>query len=164
MTAVTIRGTFKKDSRPSNGLETIAGELIADKHGQHYVVGVVKWAGGNLNEEGELVPAAKFLAIEPLTGAAVDAAKRILDDARKARGLGRAEDDFAKPTDPTLFDFESPDGEPTPIGEVRLTGDGPREVPPPSAEEELAERAEAKATKRAKPTATPFTPDGGDAA
>lgn len=159
MTAVTIRGTFKKDSRPSNGLETIAGELIADKHGQHYVVGVVKWAGGNLNEEGELVPAAKFLAIEPLTGAAVDAAKRILDDARKARGLGRAEDDFAKPSDPALFDFDG-DGRVTAPGdgEVRMTGDGPREVPPPSAEEVLAERAEAKTTK-AKPTATPFTPD-----
>jgi hypothetical protein len=157
---VTIRGTFKKDSRPSNGLETIAGELIADKHGQHYVVGVVKWAGGNLNEEGELVPAAKFLAIEPLTGAAVDAAKRILDDARRARGLGRAEDDFAKPADPTLFDFDGPDdGEPRQVGEVRLTGDGPREVPEPSAEEIQAERAESKAAK-AKPTTTPFEPDG----
>lgn len=178
MTAVTIRGTFKKDSRPSNGLETIAGELIADKHGQHYVVGVVKWAGGNLNEEGELVPAAKFLAIEPLTGAAVETAKRILDDARKARGLPRAEEEFARPADPTLFDYDGVGGgEPTAIGEVRLTGDGPRVVPEASAAEVMAEHAEAKAaeaepdpsptaTRSRKRTATadPFTPTGGDAA
>lgn len=158
MTAVTIRGTFKKDSRPSNGLESIAGELIADKQGQHYVVGVVKWAGGNLNEDGELVPAAKFLAIEPLTGAAVDAARQLLDDARKARGLGRAEEEFAKPADPTLFDFEdeADDGEPTQVGEVRLTGDGPREVPPADGAEILAERAEKKS--KGKPAADPFTP------
>lgn len=151
MTAVTIRPTFKKDSRPNNGLETIADEMIADNARVFYVVGTVKWAGGSLSEEGELLPAAKFLAIEPLAeeSSAEELAKKILDDARKARGLGRVEESIPKTGQmagqiPFEFDGED-DGEPRQLGEVRLTDDGPREVPEPSGEEILAEREEAKA-------------------
>lgn len=140
MTAVTIRGTFKKDSRPSNGLEEIADDLRVNKDALHYVVGVVKWAGGNLAEDGSLTPAVKFLAIEPLVGTNAESAMDILDRARKARQLGRFEDEHPKQME---FEFDG-DGHPT--GEVRMTGDGEREVPPPSAAEILAEREEAKAS------------------
>lgn len=163
-TPVTISGTFSKDSRPSNGLEEISAELIKDQLGLHYVVGVVQFAGASVPGPNEpLVPRVKFLGIEPLKGDAAEDAKRILDEARKGRGLGRMEESISA-ADPVLFDFDGPEtGEPRAVGEVRLTGDGPREVPPPSGEEVLAERAEAKA-KRAKPTTAPFTPDGGAAA
>lgn len=166
-TPVTISGTFSKDSRPSNGLELISGELIKDQLGLHYVVGVVQFAGASVPGPNEpLVPRVKFLGIEPLKGSPADDAKRILDEARKARGMGRMEESIPA-QDPTLFDFGTPGGEggsvdePQRVGEVRLTGDGPHVVPPPSAEEIQAERAEAKAAaKGKKPTDDPFTPDG----
>jgi len=183
-TPVTISGTFSRDSRPSNGLEEISAELIKDQLGLHYVVGVVQFAGASVPGPNEpLVPRVKFLGIEPLKGAAADEAKRILDEARKGRGLGRMEESIPA-RDEALFDFDG-DGHPTipdQTGETRLGPDGEREVPPPSGEEILAERAEAAAAaapaaeeepaaepgrKRAKPrpaTADPFSPDGGDAA
>lgn len=179
MTAVTIRPTFSKDTRPSNGLEDIADKLLADNHAVHYVVGVVTFAGGSVDEDGAITPAVKFLGLEPLDGAGADDAKRILDTARKGRGLGRMEDAIPA-ADPALFDFDG-DGKPklSEAAESRLGPDGPHEVPPPSAEEEMAERAEAKdateakgkvvaaakavaAKDKPKPTADPFTP--GDAA
>lgn len=146
MTAVTIRGTFSKDERPSNGLEEIADDLLRDQFGTHYVVGIVQFAGSSRPGPGEHeVPAVRFLGIEPLTDAAAADAARLLDAARRERGLGRMEESIQRP-DPTLFDFDGPDdGEPKRVGEVRMGPDGPREVPPPSAAEELAEREEAKA-------------------
>lgn len=176
-TPVTISGTFSKDSRPSNGLEEIAESLIQDQLGRHYVVGVVQFAGASVPGPNEpLVPRVKFLAIEPLNGPAADDAEKILDAARKRRGLGRIADETPEAA---LFDFDG-DGHPTVAAgaETRLGPDGPHEVPEASAEEIMAERAEAaekdaaaaapdaakaKATK-ARPTTTPFTPDGGDAA
>jgi hypothetical protein len=92
MTAVTIRPTFSKDTRPSNGLEEIAENLLSDNHAVHYVVGVVTFAGGSVDEDGAITPAVKFLGLEPLEGAGADDAKRILDNARKTRGLGRMDD------------------------------------------------------------------------
>lgn len=140
MTTVTLRGTFSKDERPSNGLEQIADDLLKDQFGTHYVVGVVQFAGSNRPGPGEHeVPAVKFLGIEPLVGEAAESAKKILDDARKTRGLGRMEESI--PTqDAPLFDFD---------------GDGKPVVPEASAEELMAERAEEKAAK-AKPTTEPF--------
>jgi hypothetical protein len=160
MTAVTIRGTFSKDERPSNGLEEIADDLLKDQFGTHYVVGIVQFAGSNRPGPGEHeVPAVKFLGIEPLTDDAADSAKVILDAARKARGLGRIEDAIPVP-DAALFDFDE-DGHPS-VPETRLGPDGPHEVPPPSGEEIAAERAEAKAG-RARPTTEPFNPGDGAA-
>jgi hypothetical protein len=160
MTAVTIRPTFSKDARPSNGLEEIADDLLKDQFGTHYVVGIVQFAGGSLPGPGEhLVPAVKFLGIEPLSGDAAEQAQQILDQARKARGLGRMEDAIPA-QEPTLFDFDE-EGHPSANPETRLGPDGPREVPPPSAEEIQAERAEAKA--KPKPITAPFN-SGGDAA
>lgn len=143
MTAVTIRPTFSKDTRPSNGLEAIADDLIADKHEVHYVVGIVTWAGGSIDLDGAITPAVKFLGIEPLTGDLAESAKTLLDSARKARGLGRMDDNLP-PREEALFDFDG-DGHPTIPAETRMGPDGEHEVPPPSAEEILAEREEAKA-------------------
>ena len=146
MTAVTIRGTFNKDSRPSNGLEEIADQLIRDTAGQHVVVGVVKWAGGNMNEAGQLVPAVKFLGIEPITGPDAVLVQEILDRARQGRGLSKAAEEFAKyvktpPQEETLFDDDfAGDDEP-----VRNASGEP--VPPPSKAELDAEKAEAKSEK-----------------
>jgi hypothetical protein len=178
LTAVTISPTFGKNERPSNGLETISKELIDNQLGQHYVVGIVQFAGASVPGPNEpLMPRVKFLAIEPLTGTEADAIAGILDAARKRRGLGQVEETlFSVPRDG--FDFDGAEGD-QPAEElegqqeIRLGPDGPREVPPPSAEEELAERAEAKAAEQdqgdAKPvtrarnpkpaTADPFTPD-----
>lgn len=152
MTAVTIRPTFSKDTRPSNGLEAIADDLIADKHEVHYVVGIVTWAGGSIDLDGAITPAVKFLGIEPLTGDLADSAKTVLDSARKARGLGRMDDNLP-PREEMLFDFDD-DGHPTITRgddaeetETRLGPDGEREVPEASGEEILAEREEAKAAE-----------------
>lgn len=150
MTAVTIRGTFTKDTRPGNGLEEIADDLLAHRDRTHYVVGLVKFAGGNIAEDGSLTPAVKFLAIEPLEEGSSphELAKKILDDARKTRGLGVAEESISAASQlegQQSFDFEGPDdGEPRRVGEVRMGPDGEHEVPPPSAEELEAERREAE--------------------
>jgi hypothetical protein len=135
MTAVTLRGTFKKDSRPNNGLESIAGQLQASKLKQHFVVGVIKYAGASVSEDGVITPAAKFLAIEPLEGDDARQVEEILDRARKVRGLGIVGDIPAggQLAGQTEFDFDGPDDE------------DEREVPEPTAEEIMAERAEAKA-------------------
>lgn len=146
MTAVTIRPTFKKDSRPSNGLEEISDQIVADKARLHFVVGVVKWAGATVSEDGDLTPAVKFLAIEPLTGEEAGAASAILDRARKGRQLGKFEDEH--PTTVSLFDFDG-DGHPTisAEAETRLGPDGEREVPEPDGDEIVAELDERRAKK-----------------
>jgi hypothetical protein len=159
MTAVTIRPTFSKDTRPSNGLEEIAEKLLSDNHAVHYVVGVVTFAGGSVDEDGAITPAVKFLGLEPLEGPGADDAKRILDNARKTRGLGRM-DDSIPAADPALFDFDG-EGKPSIAPGSPLDQDGEHVVPEASAEELMAERAEAKAAK-AKPTTAPFS-TGGDA-
>lgn len=151
MTAVTIRPTFSKDTRPSNGLEAIADDLIADKHEVHYVVGIVTWAGGSIDLDGAITPAVKFLGIEPLSGDLAESAKAVLDSARKVRGLGRMDDNLP-PREEMLFDFDG-DGHPNIRAETRLGPDGEHEVPPPSGEELQAELDERQAEKAAAPAA-----------
>lgn len=147
MTAVTIRPTFKKDSRPNNGLEVIADDMQADKTRLFRVVGTVKYAGASVSEEGEITPAAKFITLEVVldqaSGMTVDA---LIDERRKERGLGNAQDIpiVGQLAGQMGFDFDGPDEEPEET-ETRLGPDGPREVPPPSGEEIQAERDEAKA-------------------
>lgn len=146
MTAVTIAGTFGKNERPSNGLETIAAQLVKDQLGRHYVVGVVQFCGANVAGPNEpLVPRVKFLGIEVVTDVDADTVKELIDEGRKARGLGIVDDLPAATGELNgqgAFDFGDPDEDDEP-GETRLTGDGERKVPPASGEEILAERAEA---------------------
>lgn len=104
MTAVSIAGSFPKDSRPNNGLEIISDDLLENQLAQHMVVGLVSFAGANIPGPGQpTVPRVKFLAIEPLTGKVADQAREILDKARKVRGLGTVEN--------TLFDHPGDDSD-----------------------------------------------------
>jgi hypothetical protein len=149
MTAVTIRPTFKKDSRPNNGLEDAADAMQADKTQLFRVVGTMKYAGASISEEGEITPAAKFVTIEVVHADDVPTVDELIDRRRKARGLGDAKEipSSGQMAGQQSFDFDGPDdGEPRQLGEVRLGADGEHQVPPASAEEELAERAEAKAS------------------
>lgn len=149
MSAVTIRPTFKKDSRPNNGLEDAADAMQADKTRLFRVVGTMKYAGASISEEGEITPAAKFVTLEVVyDDEDVADVVRLTDKRRRARGLGDEKDIpvAGQMAGQAEFDFDGPDdGEPKRVGEVRMGPDGPHEVPPPSAEEELAEREEAKA-------------------
>lgn len=174
MTAVTIRPTFRKDSRPNNGLEDIAEKLQADKTKLFRVVGTVKYAGASVSEDGVITPASKFVTLEvvidPIDASTVDL---LIDERRKERGLGIAEDIPAtgQLSGQQEFSFNDADdeedgGEGGSVAETRMGPDGEHEVPPPSGEEILAERDEAKAAgRKAKPSTKPFeAPDGGDAA
>lgn len=85
--AVNISGTFKKDSRPSNGLEAIADALVKDELGRHVVVGIVE-LHKVVKEPGEAPRlTVRFVAIEPVDGDYEDQVREILDKARTARGL-----------------------------------------------------------------------------
>ncbi|MET8908366.1 hypothetical protein [Micromonospora sp. NPDC004551] len=123
MTAVTISGTFNKDERPNNGLETIAEDLIGNQLGRHVVVGIVQFAGASMAGPNEpLVPRVKFLAIEPLTADAADQGRQILDQARKLRGLGLiAETLFDAAADPV---DQADDAGPAASGEPIIPGTG----------------------------------------
>lgn len=87
MTAVRISGTFKKDSRPDNGLEGIAPRLAKDEYARHVVVGVLELHKVT-KEPGEApVPTVRFIAIEPIEGGDnIDQAMVLLNNARKERG------------------------------------------------------------------------------
>jgi len=183
---VNVMGTFSEKNRPNNGLERVARYLIENRLSHVPVVCEVGFHKLSETLDGTMLTI-KLLATEP--GVAADGsdphghAKRIrelLDELRRGMGKSAFEETlFSVPREG--FDFDGPD-EDKPAAEldgqqeIRLGPDGPREVPPPSAEEELAERAEAKAgaqsakpgaksgAKSAKPTATPFAPGPDDAA
>lgn len=85
--AVNISGTFKKDTRPSNGLEAIAEELIKDELRRHVVVGVVELHMVKKAPGEAPIPTVRFVAIEPLDGDAEDQGRQMLNQARNSRGL-----------------------------------------------------------------------------
>ncbi len=155
MDAVNLSGTWSKKTRPNNGLTKVA-DLINDNRTRR--VPIVGWV--EFHQYTEVATGNTLTVALPVVEAVVDAegndthgwGKNVIDmiDAlRKERGLGAAEDvpqQAAQLEGQQSFDFEGPDdGEPRQLGEVRLTGDGEREVPEASAEELLAEREEAKA-------------------
>lgn len=153
MTAVKLKGTWSKNERDSNGLEAISSDLVKNEFSRYLVVGMVEQHKVT-KEPGEApIPTARFVAIEVGQGDDEELLKQILDRARKARGLGQVPDDlFSVSREDFNYDGPAPampgqepidgiDSEP----ETRLGPDGPHEVAPPSAEEELAEREEAKA-------------------
>lgn len=88
---VNIKGTFAKDKRPDNGLDAIADQINASRlqrvaavciltyHAHHEAVGRPESITVSLE------------AIEPVSGDADEQVRQILDQARKARGLGQVE-------------------------------------------------------------------------
>lgn len=124
--SVNISGTFSKSERPRNGLVAIEDQLVDEQllGAQYLVVATVSPKFFKTSaEDGTRVPTVKVDHIEVLTGDLAETAKAMLAERYKDRtGLDDGEQ-------PDLF------------GEF----DGEREVPEASAEELLAERAEAKA-------------------
>lgn len=99
MTAVKISGTISKDSRPDNGLEEIAEKIATEEFARHVVIGVLE-LHKTTKEVGEApVPTVRFVALEPVEDR--DAAMKLLNKARKARGQS--------PLSGTLFDPSGPD-------------------------------------------------------
>lgn len=86
MPGVNISGTFKKDSRPDNGLESIAEDLIHNELRRHVVVGVVELHMVKKAPGEEPIPTVRFVAIEPLEGDAADQGRQMLNQARGGRG------------------------------------------------------------------------------
>lgn len=169
MTTVNVSGTWSEKQRPLNGLSTHADAIHKDRTLRVPVVAYVEFHQFAEKLTGNVLTVT-IGAIEPATEAdgsdPSGVGKQVmdlLDQLRKQRGKGSVDEvpsHSGELNGQEAFDFDGvEDGESTRVGEVRLTGDGPRVVPPPSAEEELAERAERKAGK-GKATADPFTPDG----
>lgn len=91
MTIVNIKGTFSKDKRPNNGLDAIADKLKADHFLRVAVVGIVEFhAYHDVVGRAESI-SVDFAAVEPVFGDADEQARQMLDQARKARGLGNVE-------------------------------------------------------------------------
>jgi hypothetical protein len=144
MTAA-IKGTFPVKKREHNGLEAIAAQVNGDRLSRVYVVAVVEWHAHRETANDDVVTF-NIAAIEPacddnLTENADTAAlRRMLDKLRKQRGKSNvAETLFSMP--PAGADDQLP-GQTT-IDDHTEVRDG-RVIPEASAEEEMAERAEAK--------------------
>lgn len=151
MTAVNIKGTFTKNERTDNGLESIAKELVGDEWKSYVVVGVVELHKVVKTPGEPPVPTVRFKAVEPLLDGDEAAGRGLLDAARKNRGLAAlGETLFDADRDTFTYDSPDDDGEDGEVpGQLRFTGDGPREVPEPSGEEIVADLDERRASKAA---------------
>lgn len=168
MTAtVNISGTWSEKQRPNNGLDTHADLIHGNRILRVPAVCFVEYHQWTEKLTGEVLTVA-VPVIEPgIEADGSDPKGRgkqlmdMLDELRKERGKGSVEDVPRGGEMPgqTAFDFDGAEDDDEP-SETRLGPDGPREVPPPSGEELLAAREEAKAAKGKKPTADPFTPGG----
>jgi len=100
MKAVNVAGTFKKDQRELNGLESIAQELIDSPLERRVVAALVETRRvvKDFADGGSERVVTGIVHIEPLTGDAATDTRKHLDEAFRAR-TGR--DD--SPAD-TLFD------------------------------------------------------------
>jgi hypothetical protein len=171
-TTITVNtmGTFSEKNRPNNGLERVARYLIENRLSHVPIVAEVGFHKYSETLDGHVLTI-KLLAAEPglnADGSDPDGAGKeirdLLDQLRKRQGKAAFEETlFSMSRDG--FDFDGDGKEPAAElegqQEIRLGPDGPREVPPPSAEEVLAERAEAKDKAKPKPTTEPFN-TGGD--
>lgn len=165
MTAtVNISGTWSEKQKEANGFDTHADLIHANRILRVPFVGFAEFHQWTEKATGNVLTV-RITAIEPTIEAdGTDpngngkAVLDLLDLMRKQRGKGSVDDIPAAGElgGQIEFDFDG-DGSPT----VRMGADGEHVVPPASAEEEMAERAEAKA--RPAPATDPFTP-GGDAA
>ena len=191
---VNVMGTFSEKNRPNNGLERIARYLNENRLSHIPIVAEIGFHKNSETLDGHVLTI-KLLATEP--GVEPDGSdphgygkqiRDLLDQIRKQAGKSSFEETlFSMPRDGDGFDFDGaeedkPAEEMDGQAELRLGPDGPREVPPASAEELMAGRAEAQAAEaeaetapaevekpaaakrsRKSATADPFTPDGGDA-
>lgn len=155
---VNLSGTWSNKQRQNNGLDLVAGYIRRQWKAGHQVpripvVGYVEYHNWHEPISGQVL-VVSVPVIEPALegdGSDPDGTGRdvmeILDDLRKKRGKGSVEDVPSRAGEiagQMGFDFDGPDAGERAERETRLGPDGPHEVPPPSAEEELAERAEAK--------------------
>jgi hypothetical protein len=168
MTTVNISGTWSEKQRPNNGLERVAGYVHGNRLARIPVVGYIEFHQYTEKLNGNVLTVA-IPAIEPAfdaTGAdptgAGEQIWQILDQLRKNNGKGAVADTlFSVPREG--FDFDDPDGgeggseELDGQQEIRLGSDGEHVVPEASAEELLAERAEAKAAEAEPDPAAPAT-------
>jgi hypothetical protein len=121
--SVNISATFKKDERPRNGLEAIAGKLVDDdlQHEEYVIVAIIRPKFFKVvAEDGERTPTIRLDHVEVMVDeAAAKTARELLKDRYKDR---TGKDDTPPPD---LF-----------------SSGGVRVVPPPSAEEIAAEARE----------------------
>lgn len=184
MTTVNLSGTWSEKQRPNNGLERVAGYIHSNRITRVPIVGYVEFHQYTEKLTGNVLTVS-IPAIEPAFAAdgsdptgAGEQIWQILDQLRKQNGKGAVADtlfDVAR----DAFDLDGPEGDDEELqGQMRLGPDGPREVPPPSGEEIMAERAEADAeaarknvaeekraatkARNAKLATDPFTPDGAE--
>jgi hypothetical protein len=158
VTTVNISGTFSEKQKANNGLTKVAG-LIHDKRTSRVqIVGWVEFHSYTEKLTGEVLTVAVPVIESVLDADGKDthgwgeAVMDMIDELRKERGLGAAAEvpfHSGELGGQIEFDFDGDgkvsvsEAEP----ETRLGPDGEHEVPPASAEEELAERAEAKAKR-----------------
>lgn len=109
MSAVNISGTFKKDSRPDNGLEVIAADLVKDSLTQRLVVGIVVPHAYKGKAGEELIPTVRFAAIEVVAGDDAVTVRNLIDKVRQARHQRPVEDPL--PFDDSNADTEDEDEE-----------------------------------------------------
>lgn len=152
---VNISGTFSEKHRPDNGLERVAEFMDENRIAQVPVVAIVEWHANGENQKGKKM-SVSIKAIEPGFEAdgsdphgAGQAIRALLDDLRKRQGLGSIEDTLFSAARGS-FDFDGGEGGSAPReieGQeplIRTGSDGEFEVPEASAEELMAERAEAE--------------------
>jgi hypothetical protein len=84
---VNIKGTFKKDDKPNNGLESIIKELTAKPHERRLIVGIVRPARTVIDHaDGSVTPTVQFDHIEvPLEGKDGKSVWEVLAAAYEAR-------------------------------------------------------------------------------
>ncbi len=172
MTTVNISGTFSEKQKSNNGLTEVADLIHKDRTIRVPVVGWVEYHQWAEKLTGDVLTVAIPVIESCLTEDGSDphgwaeSVMEMIDTRRKERGLGAASEvpmHTGELSGQFEFNFDG-DGSP----EVRMGPDGERVVPPPSGEELTAERDEAKSAKpdaksgakSAKPTTTPFVPDG----
>lgn len=165
MTTVNLSGTWSEKTKPNNGLTKVADLIRGDRTIRVPIVGWVEYHQWTEKLTGEVLTVALPVVESCIDADGTDPHGRgkqvfaLVDELRKERGLGSADDvplHSGELNGQIEFEFDD-DGRPG--GEVRLGPDGEREVPAPSGEEVVAELDERRAAK-GKPATDPFTPDG----
>lgn len=96
---VNIAGTFKKDQRENNGLESIIDALVTHPLDRHVVVALVETKRVTRDvADGTDTPTVRFVMIEPLNGEAAATARELLNKAQTAR-IGHTQPDLFEGTE-----------------------------------------------------------------